>query len=269
MAETFTYDATPPAEVVSSIEADEAESLAIGEELEAAHESLLAGKYKNAQELEQAYIELQKKLGGQDSDEEGYESEEEYQEENDEDSEDESEDPAVDFISQVNLEFNENGQLSEETLEMFSEMSSRELVEAYLRFQDKIGGFEQQQPQGVELSDSQVNQIKNSVGGDAAYEQLTSWASENLDPQEIEAFDQLVDTGNMPAINLALQALYYRYTDAMGYEGQTLQGKPARSMDSFRSQQELVRAMADPRYDSDPAYRQDVIDKLERSDIDF
>jgi hypothetical protein len=55
MAETFTYDATPPAEVVSSIEADEAESLAIGEELEAAHESLLAGKYKNAQELEQAY----------------------------------------------------------------------------------------------------------------------------------------------------------------------------------------------------------------------
>ena len=38
---------------------------------------------------------------------------------------------------------------------------------------------------------------------------------------------------------------------------------------TYSSQAELVRAMADPRYDRDPAYRQDVIDKLERSDVEF
>jgi hypothetical protein len=52
-------------------------------------------------------------------------------------------------------------------------------------------------------------------------------------------------------------------------EGELIQGKPARSTDVFRSQAELVRAMSDPRYDSDPAYRQDVIAKLEQSDLDF
>ena len=63
MAEILSYDATPDAEVMSSIESDEAESLAIGEELMAQHEGMLAGKYKDAQELEKAYMELEKKLG--------------------------------------------------------------------------------------------------------------------------------------------------------------------------------------------------------------
>lgn len=265
MSETLTFDPTPPAEVMESISADEAESLAIGEELEAAHDSLLAGKYKSAQELEQAYLELQKKLGQPDQEEEApQDGVEEPQQEVEE-----TEDTGVDFINQANLEFYEKGELSEETLNKFSEMSSRELVEAYLRFQEKIGGMEQQQSQGVELSSAQINEIKNSVGGEAKYQQLTGWAADNLDAKEIEAFDSLVESGNVAAINFALQALNYRYTDAMGYEGETLQGKPAQSMDTFRSQAELVRAMNDPRYDQDPAYRQEVIEKLDRSDIQF
>ena len=41
---------------------------------------------------------------------------------------------------------------------------------------------------------------------------------------------------------------------------------PPRQSDTFRSQAELVQAMSDRRYENDPAYRQDVIEKLERSD---
>ena len=111
--------------------------------------------------------------------------------------------------------------------------------------------------------------IQNAVGGAAAYQQLTGWAADNFAPAEIEAFDQVVESGNMGAINLALQALYYRYTDAMGYEGQMIQGKPARSHDVFQSQAEVVRAMSDRRYDRDPAYRQEVVEKLGRSDLEF
>ena len=61
-----------------------------------------------------------------------------------------------------------------------------------------------------------------------------------------------------------------QYREANGYEGRMLQGKPAQtSGDVFRSQAQLVKAMSDPRYDNDPAYRQDVIAKLDRSDLDF
>jgi hypothetical protein len=265
MSETFTYDPTPDAEVVSSIESDEAESLAIGDALEQEHNSLLAGKYRNAEELEQAYVELQRKLGSQDPEDDT----EEYQEDETEEytDEEESDDPYTSFFDGVNEEFAANGGLSEETLAEFSNMSSVELVEAYMRYQSQ--NQQEYVPQGVELSPLEVNQIQNSVGGEAAYQQLTGWAAENFSPEEVQAFDQVVESGNKAAINLALQALYYRYTDAMGYEGEMIQGKPARSMDSFKSQAELVRAMSDRRYENDPAYRQDVIDRLDRSDLEF
>ena len=48
-----------------------------------------------------------------------------------------------------------------------------------------------------------------------------------------------------------------------------LSGKAAQSRDAFRSQAEVVAAMNDPRYDQDPAYRQDIYDKLERSNVQF
>ena len=49
-----------------------------------------------------------------------------------------------------------------------------------------------------------------------------------------------------------------------------LTGKAAASSrDVFRSQAEVVAAMNDIKYDRDPAYRQDVYDKLERSNLQF
>lgn len=260
MAEILSYDATPDAEVMSSIESDEADSLAIGEELMAQHEGMLAGKYKNAQDLEKAYMELEKKLGSnsrEESEEESYD--EEPAEEESRDYEDFS-----GLLSLAGEEYFKNGELSQETLDAFSQMSSQDLVKAYFEMQENTPSVS-----GRELSNQEVNQLQNMVGGQAAYNQLTSWAAENFSEGEIEAFDSLVESGNTNAIQLALQALYYRYTDSMGVEGNMLTGKPARSQDVFRSQAELVRAMADRRYDNDPAYRQDVIDKLERSDIEF
>ena len=60
------------------------------------------------------------------------------------------------------------------------------------------------------------------------------------------------------------------YEDANGYEGRMLSGKaPQVVQQGFRSQAEVLQAMQDPRYDSDPAYRQDVFNKLEISDIQY
>jgi len=49
-----------------------------------------------------------------------------------------------------------------------------------------------------------------------------------------------------------------------------LTGKaPTNTGDVYRSQAEVVRAMSDPKYENDPAYRQDVYNKLERSNLEF
>jgi hypothetical protein len=78
-----------------------------------------------------------------------------------------------------------------------------------------------------------------------------------------------MDRGDPQAIYFAIQALSYRFNDAVGYEGQLLTGTASRSVDAYRSQAEVVRAMSDPRYENDPAYRQDVYDKLERSSLNY
>ena len=68
MAETLTVDPTPVAEVAGEVEgvqltAEEQDSLQVGEGIQENQDQLLAGKYKDAESLEKAYIELQKKLG--------------------------------------------------------------------------------------------------------------------------------------------------------------------------------------------------------------
>ena len=243
--------------------------LQVGEQLVEAQEQLLAGKYKNAEDLEQAYLSLQKKLGQTEEEEVDYESTDEGYEEEEEGDEEISDDaPAVSLINEASEEYYANdGTLSEETIERFSEMSSQDLVNAYLEIQKTNP---QANPQGVEMSDAQVNSVMNAAGGEAQYNRIVEWAASNLDNRSIDAFDSVVDSGNPAAINIAFAGLKSRYEDANGYEGRMLQGKAASSGgDLYRSQAELVAAMSDPRYDTDPAYRADVIEKLELSDLQF
>ena len=265
MAETLSYDNAPDADVLTEEEQD---SLKVGEELVAEQEGLLAGKYKSAEELESAYLSLQKKLGQQEDEEVDYESSDEgYEEDEETDEEVSSYAPAVSLINDASEEYYANdGQLSQETIESFSEMSSTDLVNAYLEIQAK----NPQAPQGVEMTEGQVNSVQNAAGGEANYNRVIEWAANNLPNNQIDAFDSVVDSGNPAAIGIAFQGLQRQYDEANGYEGRMLQGKPASSRgDVYRSQAELVAAMGDPRYDTDPAYRADVVEKLNNSDLSF
>jgi len=263
MAEILSYDPAGDPEVVGAMEADQAESLAIGEEMINQANARLAGKYKDAQELERAYIELEKKLGSRDGQEEET-SEPEAEDQQEERSE---YSPQIEAISRAAEEFNSTGELSAETLAQFEQMSSKELVQAYFEYEAGLPALDA--PQAVELSTADINTIQNSVGGEAAYQQLVGWAAQNFSEAEIQAFDNVVDSGNVAAINLALAGLQARYTDANGYEGTMIQGKAAAPADTFKSQAEVVRAMSDSRYDRDPAYRDEIMQKLARSNLKF
>ena len=263
MPNTLTYDPTELPE--GELSAEEQESLQVGEQLAQEEEQLLAGKYRNAEELEAAYINLQKKLGSNEPDSDEVESND------DNESEDQEEyelTPGAELIRSASEEyFGNNGQLSEETLGKFSEMSSRELVEAYMALQSQQP--QQQQAEVADLSQAEVNVIQNSVGGEAAYANLVNWAADNLPADYVQAFDSVVESGNVQAIQIAVAGLRSEYENSVGYEGRMLTGKAAAPQETFRSQAEVVRAMNDPRYDTDPAYRQDVFDKLDRSNIQY
>ena len=265
MAETLTYDpGTDTVTTEENLSSEEQDSLEVGEKLVAEQESLLAGKYKNAEELEKAYIELQQKLG---SDDKG-ESEPEQTEESEEPPEIS---PQVQLITDASIEFNEKGELGAETLEKFQEMSSKDLVSAYMEMQSLAADAPTQTTEeSPDLTDAEVNSIKNSAGGEQEYSNLLNWAEQNLPRSTVDSFDALCDSGDVQSIQLAVSGLKAQYENANGYEGRMLSGKPPRSSgDVFNSQAQVVEAMSDPRYDKDPAYRQDIMNKLERSNINF
>ena len=97
-----------------------------------------------------------------------------------------------------------------------------------------------------------------------------SWANQNVPEQEINMYDAVMETGNPQAAYFAVQALALKYQDQAGRDGQLVTGKaPKSTADVFKSQAEMVQAMEDPRYNDDPAYREQIMEKLQRSDINF
>ncbi len=262
MAETLSYQEPQNVTTMDNLTAEEQDSLQVGEQLSQQEEQIYAGKYKSAQELEKAYMELQSKLGEQEK------GETEVAEKEPEDKPTLSE--GATLITSATEEYYANGnELTPETLQKFSSMSSQDLIKAYMEVQ-QLPEYKQQQAQPAEISESQVNQIKNAAGGEQAYANIINWAKSNVPAEQINAFDEVVNSGSVQAINLAVAGLKAQYDNANGVEGRMVTGKPpTNSGDVFRSQQELVAAMNDPRYDRDPAYRQDVIEKLDRSNLEF
>lgn len=174
--------------------------------------------------------------------------------------------------------------------------SASDLEKAYLELQQKLGSKEpetveeedeaeeeQEEPdteaeepeskksKPTTLTRKDIDYLHSLAGGKEGYKEMISWASENMDADEVSMYDRVMDQGDPASVLFAVKALVAQYKEAVGSDGKLLTGKaPANSSKSqFRSQQELVSAMNDPRYDSDPAYRNDVLEKLENSNLDF
>jgi hypothetical protein len=252
MAETLTMESNVEKTSIDSLSAEEQDSLQVGEQMQEAQDNLLAGKYKSAQELEQGYLELQKKLGQQT---------EEAPETTEEQPEEEQGEPTI--LDRIWEESTSREEFTPELTEEISKLSSTELANMYLDYRQNV---EEAAPQTRDFTEQEVGELKGIVGGDQQYTQMLDWAQSNLNKQEIDMFDQVMQTGDPLAAFFAVRSLGYAYQNAIGYDGNMIQGKaPKQNTDQFRSQAEVIAAMGDPRYENDPAYRRDIMDKLERS----
>jgi len=236
---------------------------------------LLAGKYKSVEDLERAYKELQTKLSrGESADPEP--------EETDDDVESEEEDkPAgnarelygeaiggkldeagIDF-QDMNVRWQQTGTLEAGDYEQLEEAGfNRDMVDAYL------AGIQYKATQDTALSVKEVASIKESLGGEAEYNKMIEWAAENLSADEVEGFNQIINTQPMASVKMAITGLHARYSAIEGREPKLIGGRaPKGSTDKFESTAQLVAAMSDPKYSSDPAYQRKVQEKLSRSSI--
>ena len=256
MAETLTYENNPEVTSIDNLNADEQDSLKVGETMQEAQDNLLAGKYKNAQELEQGYIELQKKLGEGEAEEPVAEAEEEEYE----GEEGEEDGSILDELWEYELN---NEEFHEDAVAELQQMDPVDLANLHIEYRKQV---EEEGVGAKDFTEAEMTELKGVVGGDENYQNMLQWAGANLNQQEIDMFDAVMQRGDALGAFFAIRSLAYRYNDAAGYEGKMLTGNaPKTSGSQYRSQQEVIQAMSDPRYESDPAYRKDVMDKLTRS----
>ena len=210
----------------------------------------LPEKFKSAEDMANAYSELEKKLGAgareEEEQEEEQQPEQEQSDEQQEDTDTENTDTNT-VIAEASKEFFENdGVISEETYKNLAEVGlPKELVDSYAAGQQA-------------LMQSEEGSIKAVADGN--WDQMAEWASNNLSPEEIDTFDDIVQNGTVDQAKLAAKGLYAQYKAENGVAPRLTQGSVTGSATMpFKSNQELARAMSDPRYKSgDKAYHEEI-----------
>ena len=227
---------------------EELNSIQVGEQLEQEQQQLLAGKYESAEQLEQAYLELQQKFGSNQTEEAA--TEEPAQE---------SEEQEAELDLMEALWKQSQSEYDEDTLEALRNADPADIAQAYLDYRAE------NQPH--ELTSDETDSLYDIVGGQEQYTNMLRWAADNCDEQTIEMYDAVMSKGDLESCFFAVQAMAFRMAEMEGWQPDDfLSGRASvQTADVFRSQAEVVEAMSDPRYDRDPAYRQDIMNKLERS----
>lgn len=223
-----------------------------GEEQQVERPEWLPEKFKSPEDMAQAYSELEKKMGQGTNEEQPAETTEDNEGDVQDDKPDDNENADYNAaVVDASKEFFENdGQLSEETYEKLAKAGlPKELVDSYAAGQQA-------------LLQTEEGEIKSVANGQ--FDAMAEWANDNLEQEEINAFDDIVTTGTKEQAKFAVKSLYDRYTQANGSSPKLVQGAvTGGSTMPFKSMQELARAQSDPRYKSgDKAYHEEIDRRL-------
>ena len=208
----------------------------------------LPEKFQSAEDLAKAYSELESKLGTTPEETSEVENVEEAAREV-------VENAGMDFEA-MSSEFWENQTLSDDTYDKLNNAGiPSHIVDAFIDGQ-------------MAVADKARNDAFATVGGEQNYNEMVEWAVNNLNEQEVRAYNAAVESGDPNATKLAISGLNAQYRMDNGQEPNLISGEAkAASSGSYQSVAELTAAMSDPRYQRDSAYRKSVSDKLSRSSV--
>jgi len=207
----------------------------------------LPEKFATAEELAKSYAELEKKNSQP--------QEEQTTEDNKSEAELKIEKETGLDLKDYFTEYEEKGELTKESFDKLDKLGlPKDLVESYIEGQKAI-------------QSKSSGEIFDVVGGQDNYGKVIDWAKNNLQADEVESYNKIMDGGNQSDMKLAVQGLYSRYGKSEGSEPNLIKGEASSTQSAFRSTAEIVKAMSDPRYKDDPAFRNDVEKKLANSTV--
>lgn len=212
----------------------------------------LAGKFDSPEALEQAYLELQKKLGGN-ATTEGTKAPQVPTIDTSAQAEKAVKDAGLDMDA-LQDEFTSNGALSAESLSKLQQHGlSKETVEKYVKG-------------AIATAAQHFDAVAQVAGGAEQLAQVLEWAAANASADDIQAYNDAVATKNLGVVKMAVGKLTADYTRANGSAPKLVTGETvpqgSQNVQPFASAYEVTQAMNDPRYSKDPAYRDKVYARL-------
>ena len=203
----------------------------------------LPEKFSNAEELAKAYGALEKEFSARPKEEAKPAEETKAQE------------APQQGLDKYYEEYAEKGELAETSYSELAKLGlDKTLVDSYIEGQNLI-------------SDTNTKQIQDIAGGKEEYTELVNWATDNLSDAEVKVFNDMVEGGDIETAKFAVQGLMSK-AGANPKQASLFEGtSDVVSKDAFQSVAQVTEAMNDPRYETDPAYRRQVEEKMSRSTV--
>lgn len=156
-------------------------------------------------------------------------------------------------VNALAKEYAEKGELSAETLKALNDKGfDKAAVDGYIAGQKAI-------------ADQQIAALETIAGGKEQLKSTLEWAKANLTEAERNGYDAALDSGNLDLVKLAMQGVAAKYAAANGSDPKLIDGgelSTSGDAPGYTSQAEIVAAMSDPRYRTDPAYQAKVYARL-------
>ena len=229
----------------------------------------ILGKFKNQEDLANAYQELEKKLHepsnnqvqADDDAPPTLPSEESGDSDNDADESvaegteaDSASNEEGESVADVYQALQQNGELTDDVYEKFEKAGvPKELV-------DHVQELENYKA---------ANEMKSVTSDVEDYGALQKWAGENLSEKEVSIYDNIIQTGTLDEMRFAVNNLNARMQGNTAPKQSRLikADAIAQAEGGYESQAQMLQDMADPRYKSDSAYRAAVARKAGKSNI--
>ena len=171
-------------------------------------------KFDTPEDMAKAYANLEKKLGSRQAEEKGL--------------------LTSDDLDKYQEEYGEGGLTDKSYDDLAKRGLSRDVVDRYIAGQERVAS-------------DLVDELHGLAGGKEEYESMSKWAGESLPPEELEAFNAAVQSGEVGQAKLAIRGLYSQYRQG-NPTPQLIQGGKANPVGGYDSLMEMTTDMKDPRY---------------------
>ena len=171
-----------------------------------------------------------------------------------------------------NQEIIKDGKLSDSSYKELADLGyPKTVVDVYLKGVTHDADVQYEVGQ-ARIADTEIASITSGIGGAKVLGEMLTWAKTNLTPADLKVYNDAVGSKDPAKVRMAVNGLHHTFTELHGKDpdyievgGNRLPG--GERIVPFTSNEQVIAEMGTKKYQTDPAYRDEVARRLRASDL--